>query len=409
MYETSPCRSARTHRLSISILLAFLSPAVTVAEFEFTKIGNPTWEPLGGFISAVDFRNDPKLDYGEEGKAFIVDAFSPSHAYIESLDLIVPVEPHSGPYENEYRDIIARNGGFESDVFLASDLLGSDRIYRGFVIAPTEGSPTGASVGGGNSLIIDPDVFPITGKWTHEYRNEIDLIGGCVDCEPFVVENLNDMGVVTDNHGNTHDLSGQNWNHMPHAWTMGYTGNPSISEISGEYEGVLEYRDAQENGWDMSFFYTVVPRRTRVDGDLNFDSEVDMSDLDIAVKNVAVGSTHRRLDLNDDDVVDLSDVHFWVTDLKNTWVGDANLDGEFNSGDFVQVFSAGKYETDELAIWSEGDWNADKRFDSGDFIVAFQDGGYETGARSAVAAVPEPSSLLMLTLGMLGIGRIRKR
>ena len=32
----------------------------------------------------------------------------------------------------------------------------------------------------------------------------------------------------------------------------------------------------------------------------------------------------------------------WVNDLKNTWIGDANLDLEFNSGDMVQVFVAGQ-------------------------------------------------------------------
>ena len=409
MLNSTPS-SSKMPRVSVSLLIALLSPAITIAEIEFTKVGNPTWEPKGGFISAVDFRNDPKLDYGEEGKTFIVDAFSPSHAHIESLDLIVPVEPHSGPYENEYRDVIATNGGFESDVFLASDLLSSDRIYRGFVIVPTEGSPTGASVGGENSLIIDPDVFPITGRWIAEWQDGTNLIDGCFDCEPFVVENLNDMGVVTDNHGNTHDLNGQNWNHMPHAWTMGYSPNRSASEVAGEYEGVLEYRDAQDNGWDMSFYYTVVPRSTRIDGDLNFDTDVDMGDLDILSQNVAIGSTHRRLDLNDDDVVNLDDAHFWVTNLKNTWIGDANLDGEFNSGDFVQVFSAGKYESDEMARWSEGDWNADMRFDSGDFVAAFQGGGYEKGARIAAAnPVPEPSGLVSLVLGLIGISRIRRR
>ena len=98
-----------------------------------------------------------------------------------------------------------------------------------------------------------------------------------------------------------------------------------------------------------------------------------------------------------------------MTELKGTWIGDANLDGEFNSGDFVDVFGSGKYETGELARWSEGDWNADEQFDSSDVIAAFQDGGYETGSRAAVAAVPEPSSLLMLTLGLLSVAHIRKR
>ena len=54
-------------------------------------------------------------------------------------------------------------------------------------------------------------------------------------------------------------------------------------------------------------------------------------------------------DLNDDGVVNYADREVWVNDLKNTWIGDANLNGEFNSGDMVQVFSRGKYETGEDA------------------------------------------------------------
>ena len=81
----------------------------------------------------------------------------------------------------------------------------------------------------------------------------------------------------------------------------------------------------------------------------------------------------------------------------------------FDSGDFVDVFGAGKYESGELARWSEGDWNGDELFDSGDFIAAFQDGGYELGARTAVASVPEPASWILLTLGLISVGRIRRR
>ena len=102
------------------------------------------------------------------------------------------------------------------------------------------------------------------------------------------------------------------------------------------------------------------------------------------------------------------DIRTWVNDLKGTWVGDANLDGEFNSGDFVSVFQAGKFEQSVAASWSEGDWNGDGEFSSGDFVLAFQEGGYEKGLRGAVVAVPEPSAIL-LQIALLGIVTIRHR
>ena len=56
--------------------------------------------------------------------------------------------------------------------------------------------------------------------------------------------------------------------------------------------------------------------------------------------------------------------------------GDANLDGDFNSMDLVQVLRAGKYETSQTAEWSEGDWNLDGVFDRKDLVAALQRGAY---------------------------------
>jgi hypothetical protein len=54
-----------------------------------------------------------------------------------------------------------------------------------------------------------------------------------------------------------------------------------------------------------------------------------------------------------------------------------------------------------------GDWNADGEFDSSDFVVAFTDGGYEAGPRGSVAAVPEPSSLVLMLLAALPLWIVR--
>ncbi|MCA9172596.1 MAG: hypothetical protein KDB23_33255, partial [Planctomycetales bacterium] len=87
-----------------------------------------------------------------------------------------------------------------------------------------------------------------------------------------------------------------------------------------------------------------------------------------------------------------------------TYFGDANLDGEFNSADLINVFQAGQYEDAFSAnsTWSTGDWNGDGEFTTSDFVVAFQDGGYEKGPRHAVSAVPEPSGLMTLLIGTMG-------
>lgn len=88
-------------------------------------------------------------------------------------------------------------------------------------------------------------------------------------------------------------------------------------------------------------------------------------------------------------------------------VGDVNLDGLFDSGDFVCVFRAGKYETGNPAAWPDGDWTGDGLFNSGDLVSAFVAGAYESPAIVA-AAVPEPTSVALLLIAILSVASIRR-
>jgi hypothetical protein len=132
--------------------------------------------------------------------------------------------------------------------------------------------------------------------------------------------------------------------------------------------------------------------------DFNGDGVLDVRDISLLASAVATGIHEPRLDINDDGFTNFADVELWIHDVRRTWFGDANLDGEFNSTDFVEVFVAGRYETGLAADWSQGDWNVDAKFDTSDFVLAFQDGGYEIGLRTEAGlrtvAVPEPNASL---------------
>ena len=103
------------------------------------------------------------------------------------------------------------------------------------------------------------------------------------------------------------------------------------------------------------------------------------------------------------------DHRFWVHELKNTYYGDANLDGEFDSADLVQVFEANEYEDDipNNSGWADGDWDGDREFTSQDLVLAFQDAGYEQGPRVNALAIPEPSHSAFLCVGSLLLFSLR--
>ncbi len=164
-------------------------------------------------------------------------------------------------------------------------------------------------------------------------------------------------------------------------------------------------RQAIESYLDTKFFDGGVL------GDFNGDGELTVIDIDLLTERVIEGTNPPAFDLNGDNLVDQADRTVWVSELKPTWFGDADLNGEFDTLDFVAVFSIGRYETKEPAGWGEGDWSGDGVFDSGDFVTAFIDGGYEQGPKpgAGVVAVPEPSSWLLMILTVAPLWTLRRR
>ncbi|MFC1758029.1 sugar-binding protein [Planctomycetota bacterium] len=153
------------------------------------------------------------------------------------------------------------------------------------------------------------------------------------------------------------------------------------------------------------------PQDAKIDGDFDSDGILDMADINLLTEQVANVEPDLSFDLNDDGNVDGQDRRIWIVDLKQTYFGDANLDGEFTSNDLVTVFQPDQYE-DSIAnnsTWETGDWNGDGDFTSSDFVVAFADGGYEQGPRVVGAAVPEPRFASTLIAGTVAFLARRRR
>jgi hypothetical protein len=169
-------------------------------------------------------------------------------------------------------------------------------------------------------------------------------------------------------------------------------GDFLVGGVSDEYPGLGE----------MEFVYRYVhvadshiSDAELLVGDFDVDGSLTFTDVDKLTSVIRSGSIDARFDVSKDGKTDSIDRSQWVHNIKHTYFGDANLDGEFNSQDLISVFQTGQYEdgTAGNSTWATGDWNGDGEFDSGDFVLAFQDGGYEKGPRPAVNSVPEPAAL----------------
>lgn len=129
-------------------------------------------------------------------------------------------------------------------------------------------------------------------------------------------------------------------------------------------------------------------------GDFNRNERIDVGDIDLLTAAVRSGKDQPQFDLTGDLVTLSADRVYWVEKAAKTYFGDSNLDGVFDSLDFLFVFRAGVYE-DKIAgnaTWAKGDWNGDGDFDSGDILWAYQDGHYNKGSRKSPTETPEPAS-----------------
>ncbi len=142
------------------------------------------------------------------------------------------------------------------------------------------------------------------------------------------------------------------------------------------------------------------------DGDnVGLDLKDPQYDIDSITRAIQQDIDWQPYDLNQDGQFTTADRDYLINEIFHTFYGDANLDGEFNSTDLVQVLVSGEYEDQRPlnSTWSTGDWNGDLEFTTGDLVLALSAGGYEKGPKSH--PIPEPTSISLLLLPLLWSGR----
>ena len=279
----------------------------------------------------------------------------------------------------------------------AGDEFGFDvAVYEDVAVvgAPNGGSGVGAAyvfdlTTGLQLMKLQPDVQTVDDDFgaTVDIEKNVVAVGasglGQINGAVYLFDAMTGMqlGVITPSDLESHDAFGIS---VALHGTQLLVGSPQEDSL-----------DVDEGA---AYLFDLEPSLFGLTGDFNQNARLDVGDIDLLTRAVFDGDMDTKFDLNDDGSVGHEDRAIWINEIFGSYVGDANLDGEFNTEDFVDMFIAGEYldGIGNNSSWATGDFDGDLDFTSEDFVVAFVGGGYLQGPRAVV--VPEPS-LLALVLG----------
>ena len=293
-------------------------------------------------------------------------------------------------------DTDSRGTGDEGSIYLADEKIAGLNRYE--AIGEQLPSPLPKFLQGG-TLAFDFD----NGQ---KENNSLQILG--IDSDAGVGENevksaLGDSGAPTFWNGVIVGLS--SFGHRPDQGDIDDVENRTFGELSYDVR-VSRWADFIDEATGGAVTFIDDPMVEP--GDFNGDGILGVRDANELIRQTLTRDIDERFDLNSDNEVDQADLDVWIDDLAKTWLGDADLDGEFTAKDLTAVAASSHYEADLATLWHQGDWNSDGRFTSHDLILALADGGYEQGPRDAVSAVPEPSAALLFLASVTLFMRSRR-
>jgi hypothetical protein len=288
---------------------------------------------------------------------------------------------------------VAAAGYLATDVFTVDEFTTGATFYVQSLV-PDSNAPNGRSPDFSDGPVIPNEVFPI--NVTLNVLKDGDPIyndSGVLD-----IQSLSSYGTAWFDNGQSTDFTDSNWSHLPFFTFVNSIGSLVEDDPTGQYEWTIITQDLNGNGWDLRLPFTVVDEPSGILGDLNHDGQLEIGDVDLLTRNLSVGATSLKLDMNDDGVASFEDLVTWVAEIRPTQFGDANLDGSVNAAD-LNVLALSWQQ--DVPLWSAGDFTADGSVNAADLnAIGLNWQQSMPVAASVNAPVPEPSSLSLVALGI---------
>ncbi len=170
--------------------------------------------------------------------------------------------------------------------------------------------------------------------------------------------------------------------------------------------------DAQSQGWVFGLDNVMLSLSAGgpVTGDFNGDGLLNVSDVDSLVGEIVAGTNDPLFDITEDGTVDKADLTEWLSvgAEQNGFAaaylpGDSDLDGSVDPGDLNNLALSWRQD---VARWSAGDFTADGSVNATDLNDLALNWRQSIPAAAADSpAVPEPSSLLLIVMGLAAVCR----
>jgi len=171
-----------------------------------------------------------------------------------------------------------------------------------------------------------------------------------------------------------------------------YFGTTQLDETNGSWLLLADVMNVNNvlsiDGLHIGFLVQPPVPTSSTPGDFDGDQLLTAADIDLLTAGIE--GTDKRFDLNGDGSVTADDRRLWVEEIKGTFFGDAQLNGDVQFGDFVilaQNFA-------KSGGWGQGDFDGSGQVQFEDFVLLAQNFGKVSA--QAASAVPEPTAGLWL-------------